>query len=301
MVSALAFLPGLGAAPAMQQDSSYCENCGSEAALVPLFEPRHQARRCRACGGWTYVGQVESSAERLYDRDYFTGGEYADYDASVPAQRSNFRRKLRWLSRAGVEVRNGSRVLEIGCATGVFLEMLRDRGVKNLVGLEVSAYARERAQASGFTVLAPSEPEVERVLVDLRPDLIVGWDVWEHLERPATMVDGYLRNAHREVAVALTTVDASSVVARVRGPRWRQFHPPTHLRYPTRASLQRFFANRAMQVFTHRPFGYYRPALEYLRALGMRFPERERDAWYLRLPVYLNLMDTQFVLARRVV
>ncbi len=277
---------------------SKCENCGSQAVFATVFAAEHRVQRCVRCEGWSYVGPVDAPAEKIYDRDYFSGGEYADYAASLPAQRRNFERKMRLLSQADVALNRDSRVLEIGCATGAFLATLRDAGINQLIGVEVSAYAREQARTDGFTVFSPSDLELVGALEELRPNIIVAWDVWEHLDRPATIIERYLQVADRGASVALTTVDASSGVARLRGPRWRQFHPPTHLHYPTRASFRDFFRAHAMQVQMHRAFGYYRPALEYLRVLGLEPVLRGRErlrTW----PVYLNLWDTQFVVARR--
>jgi hypothetical protein len=107
--------------------------------------------------------------------------------------------------------------------------------------------------------------------------------------------DALLRSAAPSALVAVTTVDASSVVARVRGRTWRQYHPPTHLNYPTRESLRRFFEPRGFRVVWQRAFGYYRPLREYLRALGLRCGPA--SVW--DLPIFLDLRDTQLVIARR--
>src|SRR6266511_2886800 len=103
----------------------------------------------------------------------------------------------------------------------------------------------------------------------------------------------------RDVTVAISTVDAASLVARARRTRWRQFHPPTHLHYPTRRSFELFFASRGLRVAHHGSFVDYRPLLEYARALGVR-PRRARGPglpW--SIPLYLNLGDIQLVVGRR--
>jgi cyclopropane fatty-acyl-phospholipid synthase-like methyltransferase len=279
-------------------ETNYCENCGSSATFAPLFVPACATRHCERCGGWHYFGASPLGAEQLYDRDYFFGAEYRDYDASVPAQRINFERKLRLLRRAGCAIAPGARVLELGCATGEFLALVRQLGDVATLGIEVSPYARERALEQGLRVLSPDDPALEQQVREFQPSFIVAWDVWEHLAQPATVLDAHLRAASPEVVVALTSVDASSPVARWRGQRWRQFHPPTHLNYPTRRSLRRFFEARSFEVLSQRNFGYHRPLLEYAVALGLHLEGSIARRWMTH-PVYLNLYDTQLVIARR--
>jgi hypothetical protein len=274
---------------------SRCENCGDRAGASPLF-PRSGVRACSGCGAWFVdVAHFPAGAEALYGERYFEGGEYASYASSTAAHRLNFRRKLALLRRCGMRELREVRLLELGSATGEFLRVARELGVSRAVGLEVSSYAREAARARGLDVRAPDQPETLAAVEALRPNVIVGWDVWEHLPRPATTWDALLALAERAAIVALTTVDASSVVARVRRDRWRQFHPPTHLNFPTRRSLASYFGRRGFDVRLHRAFGHYRPLREYARAVGVR-PGPAR-LW--NVPVYLNLFDTQLFIARR--
>jgi hypothetical protein len=100
------------------QGLSRCENCGAQSAWAPVFAPDREVYRCGRCRGWSYAGPVELSAEQIYDTSYFVGGEYADYAATLPAQRRNFRRKLGLLRRVGVTVGPETRALEIGNCWG---------------------------------------------------------------------------------------------------------------------------------------------------------------------------------------
>ena len=274
-----------------------CENCGDAARFAPLFAPERATWRCERCGGWSFRGSIEQTPEAMYDASYFFGGEYLDYDVSARAQRRNFERKLALLAEAGCAIGPGARVLEVGCATGEFLAVLGGIPGVRALGIEVSEFGRERAHARGLAAYAPDDPGLAAELLALRPDFIVGWDVWEHLPSPASIFGAHLQIASERAVLALTTVDASSAVARWRGERWRQFHPPTHLCYPTRESLRRFCAARSLEVVQQRAFGYHRPLLEYAQAAGVALPRSPASlrAW----PLYLNLWDTQLVIARR--
>lgn len=280
-------------------DAARCENCGGIASWEGMFARvgSPDVARCRRCGGWTFTGPVAAPAEELYGEAYFNGGEYAAYDAARASHARNFARKLRLLRRHGAPRPEATRLLDLGCATGEFLAAARRAGVAQALGLEVSSYCRDVARARGHEVLSPADPAADLAVTALRPNLVVAWDVWEHLPAPASTLDALLRRASPGVTVALTTVDAGSVVARLRGTRWRQFHPPTHLCYPTRRSLRLYFERLGFEIVHHGSFGYYRPLAEYLRVLGVR-ASASPPAW-LTTPIFLDLYDIQLVIARR--
>jgi len=256
--------------PASAQQPARCENCGSPAGWKRAFASTDEVDRCAACGGWTFSGQVSAPAEELYDEGYFSGGEYAAYDAARASHEKNFRRKLKLLQQHGAPPASLTRLLEIGCATGEFLAQAKLAGVGRALGLEVSDYCRKVARDRGHDVLSPTDPTSDDAVAALRPNVVVAWDVWEHLRSPASIFETTLQRCDDGVMVALTTVDASSAVARFRGTRWRQFHPPTHLHYPTRESF---------------------------RVVGVR-ASRSPPPW-MTTPVYLDLFDIQLVIARR--
>jgi SAM-dependent methyltransferase len=274
-----------------------CENCGGGGSFERAFAVRADVQRCRRCGGWAFSGHVAAPADELYGEEYFNGGEYAAYDAARASHERNFRRKLRLLRRHGAPGPADTRLLELGCATGEFLAEAKRAGVERALGLEVSAYCRDVARRRGHEVLSPSDAAAGRAVTALRPNLVVAWDVWEHLRAPASTLDALLSAADRRVTVALTTVDAGSAVARIRRTSWRQFHPPTHLYYPTRRSLRLYFERAGFEVVHHGSFGYYRPLAEYLRVLGVH-ASPSPPAW-LTTPVFLDLFDIQLVIARR--
>ena len=194
------------------------------------------------------------------------------------------------------------RILEIGVATGEFFLALQQASpaleIKEYLSLEVSEYARGRAAKRGARSLSPFDSNTPQAVSSLKPNLIVAWDVWEHLEDPADIFSQYFAMASDDMLVAITTVDSSALAPQLRGRSWRQFHPPTHLNYPSRRAFEVLFSSHKLGIVYHRSFGSFRPLGEYAKL----FPRIIRSGIPSRLsglPIYCNTFDTQLVIAQR--
>lgn len=279
---------------------SRCKNCGHEHASFLREDFNNEVRECRACGAIEYIVQVSQSLEQIYSREYFYGKEYVDYSSYTSSHRRNFRRKIDLLRRHG-SLSRPLRVLEVGAATGEFYQVITnypDIQLQAYLGLEISEYARLEANARGIRVMAPMTREAQEALSELRPNLIVAWDLWEHLEDPVSIFDTLLDAADDGITVAISTVDFGAFVPQRRGRKWRQYHPPTHLSYPTRESFRRYFSSRGFEISYLASFGSYRPLAEYLKIVNLPFTSK-LPRCIREFPVYLNTFDTQLVIATK--
>ena len=274
-----------------------CYNCGR--AGENLFRRLSMRWVCGGCGAWVVDLARGVELKLLYEKDYYHGDEYLNYELGKSVHKKNFNHKIEILKNL-VADKNGVRLLEIGSATGEFLVAARAAGWLNSVGIEVSDFALKESLKAGVCAVSPVDKKLDEILKNLKPNLVVAWDVWEHLEKPSKLLDGYLDYASEDVVVALTTVDSESVNARIRQEKWRQFHPPTHINYPSRRSLAMFFADRGFEIHRHFYFGYYRPLAEYMAAVLGKKSFLKNSRILFRVPIRLNLFDTQMVVARRV-
>lgn len=280
----------------------HCPACAAT-SLAPLW-PDLAMFRCSSCG----LGLSTLAApNELYEAPYFEGGEYVDYLAEEPALRTNFRRWLRWLRRWQAS----GRLLEIGCAYGYFLDVAREP--YDVHGVEISRHAAEAARGRhGDAVTrgdyldqpAPAQPW----------DVVCLWDTIEHLPRPAETLAKAARELRPGGVLALATGDFGSLLARWRGRRWRQIHPPTHLFYFTQAALERLFARLGLQVLDVRHPGFTRRYASVvgslLRGTGTKSkdrPTRWRSAaralltlgGRLDFSLYLNTRDYILIAGRK--
>jgi hypothetical protein len=261
--------------------------------------------KCLRCKGFQWIGDI-SNIEDLYTSEYFNGDEYVSYDESVNIYRLNLERKWQTVINScnfknEKNVRNGcdERVFELGAATGEFLRVLKKEKITSIIGAEISSFCRDKAAKDGFEMLDPLSSNYMQQIHDFAPTVLCAWDVWEHLENPSAIFKEILAKNPSIEVVALSTVDSGAFVPRFKKTRWRQFHPPTHLNYPTRESFKIFFEEHGFSIKNISAFGYYRPLADYLSV----FFGRERVTSFpllFKIPIYLNLYDIQLIVAQKI-
>lgn len=218
--------------PRPSRSASPCPACGAES-----LERGPAHARCTGCGHRTSDLELDLSRPSPLDdeglKDALRTQRRREHDALLDAA----------AARAPVR-----RVLDVGCATGEFLNACRDRGLE-AVGVEPDPRLAARARRAGH--------RVEEVLFEDLPDevgrfdLISFNDVLEHIPD----VRGTLSSVPRLLApggmLAVTVPSADGVFFRlasglerlgVAGPMrrlWQADFPSPHLHYFSPASLER--------------------------------------------------------------
>lgn len=271
-----------------------CYNCDSNSRTIVTGKYFHS---CSNCGAWIAELNQRIDFKSIYSENYFNGEEYLNYELGQMVHQKNFVRKLNLLEK--YSDLSKMRILEIGTASGEFLKVARAKGISTLLGVEISDFARNEAIKKGFEVISPSDPDLNEIIKRFQPNIILAWDVWEHMETPSSTIKHYLTLASSDAILALTTVDSGSKTAQIRQQRWRQFHPPTHINYPTKNSFIKFCSKNNLSIIKHFHFGYYRPLAEYLATLFGKRKWIVESKLLFKIPMYLNLYDTQMIIAKK--
>jgi hypothetical protein len=136
-------------------------------------------------------------------------------------------------------------------------------------------------------------------------DVVCLWDTIEHLEKPHLYLEKLGRVMSRGSTIAITTGDIGSLVARFRGARWRQIHPPTHLQYFSRATLLRLLDNYGFRPRYCGYDGIYR-SVDTMAYIVLNIKNRQpwlysflKGSGLLNWNLYLNLYDVLFVIAEK--
>lgn len=193
-----------------------CRVCGSR-RVMPRFPAVPGLLLCRACGVTFRPDVVTPDDLRAtYDRDYYLetwpgslGKFFGDFDPEAHHKTRFLARQVRELNRL---CGGPGRVLDVGCANGVFVWLAQKAGWK-AEGLEVSPFAAEAGRKQfGVTI---HERGLEDMPAEPAWDAITFWDTIEHLPDPAAALRAARARVRPGGCVALLTPDTDSLVSRL--------------------------------------------------------------------------------------
>lgn len=272
-----------------------CPACDRAAGHRLLFVKNDcRILQCEACG----LGRADASSfdpKRYYTDAYFTGGHadgYADYLRTAPVLHREFSGQVDFI-RA---LRPSGRLLEIGCAYGLFLQEAKAH--YDVSGIELAEDAADYCRGSGLTVttgVASAE-----VLESIgRVDIVVMLDVIEHLADPIETLNLCERILNPGGLIVLTTGDFASPMARVAGSHWRLMTPPQHLWFFTPKSFRNWASRPHLATTIDHPWKVVPLSVMAFQLTRMLGRSRVAPALASGLGVPINLFDAMRVVIEK--
>jgi SAM-dependent methyltransferase len=266
----------------------------------PLYQGILQCQDC----GYIYANAQISDDEllKLYKRDYFFGDEYSDYLADRRVLEKNFQKRLSVLRRY-IQPEVHRNLLEIGCAYGFFLNLVKN-SFSSCQGIDLNKdgtdYARDVLKLEAFQGDFLKHDYGTEIF-----DVVCLWDTIEHLREPHLYLEKISSHTKKGSLVAITTGDIDSFNARARKQNWRLIHPPTHLHYFSKKTIEKLLQKNGFEVVYSKHCGFYR-SLEnilynifVLRKRGKPFYNLTKKVGLNSLDFYLNMFDIMYVIARK--
>ena len=280
----------------MDQFCLICRGTDTE----PLYKGLLRCRHCQYI--FAELSLSDEELARLYDHTLFKQGEFFDYQADRKYLSKNFRLRQRTLRRYMDPARH-QRLLEIGSAYGFFLDVVRD-DFRESLGIDLTdegvRYTREE-----LGLPAVQDDFLKHDFAARRFDVVCMWDTIEHVRRPDLYLEKIATLTEPGALLALTTGDIGSIVARLRGEKWRMIIPPVHAHYFSRATLERLLEEHGFEIVYNRHCGFWRGAgnVAYIiLALRHKSPDafkRLERLGLLNWGFYLNIYDIMYVIARK--
>lgn len=253
--------------------------------------------KCNTCG-LIYYNKYSGSIDvkSLYQEGYFTGEEYLDYKKDKIIIQKNFSFRLREIQ---AYVKDGS-LFEIGCAYGFFLELAQK--YFKVEGIDIALIPT--LFASKDLCLDVSATNYLDFYLPDKKDVICVWDTIEHLEKPHEFIKKINLELNDGGYLFLTTGDIGSMLAKIRGEKWRMIHPPTHLFYFSKNTITRLLNQHGFKVISIRYPGVYRSLKQIVWSLFFAnrvYPDYfEKIINKIDFPVYINTFDIMMVVARKI-
>ncbi len=216
--------------PGMSEPVS-CPLC-SHSSRFAFSKEGYSLYRCMDCG-FIYVFPFLNSEElaSFYQQDYYE----LDNERYHPVNQYVTKK---WEQRLSIiqqyldkpeKSLEGISILDVGCATGVFLERAVQHGMV-VSGIEHAEYAVKQAESR----LGPGrvyQGEFLHYNANNQFSVLTAWDVIEHVGDPI----GFLKKANAMLAdggvLCLSTVNTDAYHYRLFKKNWRYVIPPEHLSY----------------------------------------------------------------------
>lgn len=223
-----------------------CNLCGSNNSKFLFTKNLYPVVRCCECG-LTYAN-IDTNAyfREYYEEGYFKGEKrkygYVDYDNEREDSIYNFKKYWKKIERHA----SGGRILDVGCATGLFLECAGRNWER--YGLDISRYASRIAKNRlGQTIETRqlSDAPWENSFFDL----ITMWDVLDHLSDPLGNLAKCYQLLNKQGVLIFNVGDISAPFAKMCGQKWYIIIPPTHLYFFNKRTITAMLNKAGFEIF----------------------------------------------------
>lgn len=285
---------------------NFCPICSNSGPQNYHFKDGFVFLRCLNCKFiWVDVSGINLSD--YYDNpDYLhdkVGKGYVDYEADKAPMRPVYVDLLNKIKF----YRQGRKLLDLGAASGYFLDVANQNGYL-AEGIEINPSAAREGRDRGRKIKQAD------ILKSGYPDgsfnVITAFDLLEHL--PPDKLTDYFAAIKKILAIngilAIITVNTASWWAKIFGKKWHTLLPPEHISYFSDKNIKLFLENNGFKILEikaiHKAF-----SLQYIfnflyRWQGLSLWLRltrflEKNPRLGKLPLKLYLGDNMLVIAKK--
>ena len=230
---------------------------------------------------------------------------YANYTEDERLYLKTFRRRMKFVDRF---IPERARVLDVGCAAGYFLRVMRDRG-HDAYGIEVSeAIASEAVERVGegriHVGTLGSVPEARQGFAHESFDLVTLWDVLEHIPDPQSLLRQARSMLKPDGCLIVETQNVDSRFATMLGPRWHHYKHQEHIYHFNPATARRLLEQSGFAIAElTSAFGGKYVSFGFIAERAQRLPRAAALALKPlgllgRANLYVNLHDEMVIAAR---
>ncbi len=278
-----------------------CSLCGG--ANIDFFTRKKgfDIYKCSNCK-LLFISPLPTSID-VYDKAYFSGADkgfgYVDYDIDKEAMVPTFKKYFDIFKNIG---KKDGKLLDIGCATGFFMELAKTNGF-DVSGIEISDFAAKKGREKGLNIVTGDifTPEFPSEHFDV----ITMFDVIEHVPNPKETILEAKRILKKDGILVINTPDAESLWARVLGGNWQLIMPPEHINYFSPKNLGNYLKENGFEVLVNTKIGksftiqYILKMLYKWQGSKIFLTDIFSKGFLSRIYIPINLRDNFFLIAEK--
>jgi len=210
-----------------------------------------------------------------------------------------FQKYLNIVSSLGLK--NG-KLLDIGAATGFFMNLAKKRGFQ-VKGVELSDFAAKIARDKDLDVVTGDL--LSGNFLGESFDVITMFDVLEHVPDPKKLISEASRILKKGGLLLINTPDAQSLWARILGSKWQLIMPPEHIYYFSPKNLGKHLSNNGFSVKVSTKIGK-RFTIQYIMKMLYKWQGFKiflakifSNGFLSRISIPINLHDNFLLVAKK--
>jgi len=172
-----------------------------------------------------------------------------EYSQEAEGRAKNFKSILKRLKKFSIP---GNRLLDIGAASGIFLNLARDEAY-DIYGIEPSISlvneAKDKYNISLFCGTLDNYPD------DKKFSIITLLDIIEHLAEPEPFIKQVVSHLEKKGILVLVTPDISSFTARIAGKKWWHFRI-AHINFFNKKSLHTLMKINGLEIIKQKRYAW---------------------------------------------
>ena len=152
-----------------------CNLCESDKVNLMLKVGNYKIYKCENCHV-KFLYLFPENIEKIYDEEYFKKWYLSSYK-----ERKKYFKLLLGKIKINEYVFPGSKLIDIGCGIGIFLEIMKEKNYE-VYGQDISDFAVDFCVKKGFRMYDKPMSEID--LPENFFDLVTLFDVIAHLKKP---------------------------------------------------------------------------------------------------------------------
>lgn len=219
-----------------------CSICKKEDAYLLYKKTGFNVAGCRACGMVFSTPQPSSQELRkMYSRDYYQPWNIEKEEVVRKIKMATFERRILEIQKYV----SGGKILDVGCATGFFLEKAQSKGFEPY-GIEISAFSYQQGRKKfGDHIFNGTIEDVP--FGNILFDVITMFDLLEHVKDPVATLRCCKKILKPHGIIVAVLPDVSSLTARLMGKTWTHYKKE-HLFYFSKRTITDLLKQESFEV-----------------------------------------------------